>query len=158
MGRVACQPDGTTPTPMGTGEWVIDFDADRAMAADEGRAVAPMTTIGWLLGHIGSTPGMLADRDFLGGPTPSGPDAASLYQHVIFTNAHEAVTTMRDGWRALDRALQTATDERLERPNVEDYGPSNGMQFTVAALNEISHHGTQICMLRDLYRARRTFG
>jgi hypothetical protein len=27
------------------------------------------------------------------------------------------------------------------------------MQFIASVLNEVSHHGTQICMLRDLYGA-----
>ena len=46
-----------TPTPFGDGEWVVDFDADLDAASDEGRAIVPMTTIGWLMWHIGSTPG-----------------------------------------------------------------------------------------------------
>jgi hypothetical protein len=147
-----------TPTPLGTGELVMDFDADLATAAIGGGAVEPMTTIGWLLGHIGSAPGRLAERDFLGGAATAAEMAATLYQPVVFATAGDAVTTMRHGWRALDAALQTATDERLERPSLEYYGPSNGMQLTMSVLNEISHHGTQICMLRDLYRAQRTFG
>ena len=31
---------------------------------------------------------------------------------------------------------------------------SSAMQVVASCLNEISHHGTQICMLRDLYRQR----
>jgi hypothetical protein len=143
----------TTPTPRGDGEWVIDFDDDLVVAAVQGAAIEPMTTIGWLLCHVGSTPGMLADRDFLGGSVASGADAPSIYGSVVFTSAEEAVATMRSGWRALDRALQTSTDERLERAYTEYYGPTTPMQFIASALNEISHHGTQICMLRDLYRA-----
>jgi hypothetical protein len=148
----------STPTPLGPGESVMDFDADLATAAVGGGAVEPMTSIAWLFSHIGSTPGMLADRDFLGGSLGAGEVGRTLYQPAVFTTADHAVSTMREGWRALDRALQPATDEQLERPSLEYYGPSNGMQFTVQALNEISHHGTQICMLRDLYRAQRTSG
>ena len=147
----------TTPTPIGDGEWVLDFDNDLAWAATEGRAVEPMTTIGWLLAHVGSVPGLLARRDFLGGPTAAA-DAPFMYQPIVFGTADEAVTTMRDGWRALDRALQSggATDEALERPSVEYYGPSSGLQLTMSALHEISHHGTQVCVLRDLFRAQQT--
>jgi hypothetical protein len=80
------------------------------------------------------------------------------YQPVVFDTADAAVRTMRAGWRALDRALQSsgATDEALERPSVEYYGPSSGMQLTMSALHEISHHSTQVCVLRDLFRAQRT--
>jgi hypothetical protein len=30
---------------------------------------------------------------------------------------------------------------------------THGTTIVAATLNEVSHHGTQICMLRDLYRA-----
>jgi hypothetical protein len=30
--------------------------------------------------------------------------------------------------------------------------PTYGAAIIAATLNEVSHHGTQICMLRDLYR------
>jgi hypothetical protein len=33
---------------------VADFDADLVMAAIQGNAVEPLTTIGWLMWHIGS--------------------------------------------------------------------------------------------------------
>jgi hypothetical protein len=46
---------------------VVDFDADLVMAAIQGNAVEPLTTIGWLMWHIGSMPGRLAQLDFLGG-------------------------------------------------------------------------------------------
>jgi hypothetical protein len=42
------------PTPFGDGGWVVDFDADLVMAAIQGNAVEPLTTIGWLMWHIGS--------------------------------------------------------------------------------------------------------
>jgi len=75
---------------------------------------------------------------------------------------------MRAGWRALDDALRSATDEALERPTRSytysdqpgppalGQGPGRptcGARIVAATLNEVSHHGTQICMLRDLYRA-----
>lgn len=50
--RAECQ----TPTPFADGDWVVDFDADLVMAAIQGNAVEPLTTIGWLMWHIGSMP------------------------------------------------------------------------------------------------------
>jgi len=36
-------------------------------------------------------------------------------------------------------------------------GPETpGTGIIAGVLNEVSHHGTQICVLRDLYRARRS--
>ena len=71
----------------------------------------------------------------------------------MFTSAREAVSAMRDGWCSLDRAIRTSTDERLEKSYAEYFGQTNGAQLIAATLNEVSHHGTQICQLRDLYRA-----
>jgi hypothetical protein len=151
--------EARTATPFITGDWAVDFDADIA-AADEGRAFEPLTTIAWLMWHIGSAPGRLAELDFLGGDhtADSGWTSPYIASHPIFTTADEAVAAMRDGWRTLDRALRAASDEQLEMttrfwgyggvPGPETFGA----QVVASTLNEISHHGTQICMLRDLYR------
>jgi hypothetical protein len=77
----------------------------------------------------------------------------------MFTSADEAVDTRRTGWRALDEALRAATDEQLERSTrfwgYGDSGPKGtGAQVVASILNEVSHHGAQIGMIRDLYRLR----
>lgn len=149
-----------TATPFVTGAWAVDFDSDLAAAADEGRASEPLTTIAWLMWHIGSAPARLVELDVFGGSHTADSGWASPYiaPHPIFTTAEEAVATMRHGWRALDQALQAATDEQLEaRTRFWGYGgvpgpETFGAQVVASTLNEISHHGTQICMLRDLYR------
>lgn len=73
-------------------------------AADQGEAVEPLTTIGWLLWHIGSLPGCLAQLDFLGGSRTSREGWTSCYltAHPVFTRAADAVDCMRAGWRALE--------------------------------------------------------
>jgi hypothetical protein len=151
----------STPNPFGTGDWVVDFDDGLVRASDEGKAVEPLTTIAWLYWHFGSMAGRAADLDFLGGtkPAESGWTTPYLGDHPVFDSSSEAVEVMRTGWRALDRAIHASTDERLETvtrfwsypgyPGV----PAPGYQILVNVLNEISHHGTQVCMLRDLYRA-----
>jgi hypothetical protein len=66
---------------------------------------------------------------------------------------------MRAGWRALDQAIRASTDEGLDLATrfwsySDDPGPAVlGYQILVSILNEVSHHGTQVCTLRDLYRA-----
>jgi hypothetical protein len=153
--------DCLTPTPFGQGAWLVDFDADLGAAANQGKAVEPMTTVAWLMWHIGSMPGRAAELDVLGGTrsAESGWTAPYLADHPVFTSASEAVETMRGGWRALDRALRASTDEQLEQQN-RFWGypgrpgpPAPGYQILASVLNEISHHGSQICMLRDLHRA-----
>lgn len=154
--REECQ----TPTPFGDGDWVVDFDADLVMAAIRGEAIEPLTTIGWLMWHVGSMPERLAQLDFLGGSrtADSGWTSPYLTAHRVFTSAADAVDSMQAGWRILERSLAAATDDELERPTrnysySDEPGPlTYGAAFIAGTLNEVSHHGTQICMLRDLYR------
>lgn len=167
--RSECQ----TPTPFGDGDWVVDFDYDLAAAALEGKAIEPLTTIGWLMWHIGSQPERLAQLDFFGGSraADSGWTSPYLTHHRVFTEAADALDSMRSGWRALEGVLKAATDNDLERPTRQyTYGDerpvhgllsagsapgplTSGTAIVAGTLNEISHHGTQVCMLRDLYRA-----
>jgi hypothetical protein len=152
-----------TATPFVTGAMAADFDAGLVTAAVEGRAIEPMTTIAWLLWHVGSQPGRAAELDFLGGDhtADSGWTSPYIAAHPVFTTADDAVTALRTGWRALEAALRsaTATDEQLERPTrfwgYGGLGPmGTGARIVGSILNEVSHHGTQICVLRDLYQHR----
>jgi hypothetical protein len=156
-----------TPDPFGAGEWVADF------AIPEPTPV-PMTTIAWLYWHIGSVPGRLCDLDFLGGTRTmaSGWTSPYLAHHAMFTSAAEAVTALRDGWQKLREAIERADDDQLEVTTAEytyaaepprgslcvvgQPGPARpATHFIAGALNEISHHGTQIGALRDVYAWRR---
>jgi hypothetical protein len=151
-----------TATPFVAGVWAADFDADLAVGAAGGTAVEPLTSIAWLFWHVGSQPGRTAQLDFLGGAysAESGWTSPYITAHPIFTTAEEAVGVMRAGWRALDTALRSASDEQLERPvRFWGYGGQPGPMGTAArviasVMNEVSHHGTQISVLRDLYRLR----
>jgi len=160
--------DCRTRHPFGSDEWVIDFDVDVSASDNE-----PMTTIGWLLWHVASMPGRLTEIDFLGGghSMASGWTSPYLTHHPIFTRATDATETLRQGWVALRSALEGTDDAQLEtRTPRYTYatapptgglcalgppGPEHSVVFFVAGtLNEISHHGSQICTLRDLYAAR----
>ena len=150
-----------TATPFVIGDWAADMDSEVALSADGVTRFEPMTTIGWLLWHVGSMPGRSAELDFLGGThtAESGWTSPYLALHPIFTTADEAVDNMRAGWRALDAALKQATDEQLEAPTpfwgYGGPGPmATGSQILASTLNEVSHHGTQIGVLRDLYNVR----
>ena len=144
-----------TPTPFLVERWAVDFDAGLAAGTE------PLTSIAWLFWHVGSMPGRAAELDFLGGShsAASGWTSPYIETHPIFTTAAEAVGTMRAGWRALDVALRSASDEQLEQPTrfwgYGGPGPmGTGAQIVASTLNEISHHGTQIGVLRDLFRLR----
>ena len=150
----------TTPNPFISDDpdWVADFDHELASGADWRTSIEPLTTIGWLYWHVGSAPGRVADLDFLGGAKTarSGWTSPYLTPHPIFRTAGGAVGTMRTGWRRLIARLQAATDDDLLRPTEwwtygEDRPPATGAQIIASTLNEISHHASQICTLRDLY-------
>lgn len=73
--------DCRTPNPSGRpdGAWVCDQDWQAQLSAwpldADGTPDEPMTTIGWLLNHIGAAPGRTARLDLLGGDEPSSPEA-----------------------------------------------------------------------------------
>ncbi len=104
-------------TPFVVGAWAADFDAGLAVAAVEGRAMEPLTSIAWLFWHVGSQPGRTAQLDCLGGPrsADSGRTSPYIAAHPFFTTADEAIEAMRAGWRALDAALRSASNQQLER-------------------------------------------
>jgi hypothetical protein len=155
-----------TANPFGTGEWVADFEIPEPTPV-------PMTTIAWLYWHIGSMPGRLCDIDFFGGTRTmaSGWTSPYLTHHPIFTGAAEAVATLRDGWQRLRDAIDRADDDQLElttpaytyaaeppRGGLCVPGPPGpahqATHFVAGTLTEVSHHGAQICALRDLYAWR----
>jgi hypothetical protein len=150
-----------TATPFITGDLAADFDSGLMMAGVGADAGEPLTSIGWLYWHVGSMPGRLAELDFFGGEHAAETGWTSPYRtpHPIFMTADDAVTTMRTGWQALKSALGSATDDQLEHPTrfwgFGGPGPmGTGAQIVASILNEVSHHGTQICVLRDLYLVR----
>jgi hypothetical protein len=154
--------EARTPTPFVVGAWAADFDSALAAASAPGKATEPLTSIAWLFWHVGSMPGRTAQLDFLGGDhtTESAWTSPYIAGHPIFTTADEAVRAMKAGWRQIGAALRSANDEQLERPvrfwGYGGPGPAGtGGQVIAWMLNEVSHHGTQITVLRDLYRLRR---
>jgi DinB superfamily len=142
-------------TPFVVDGWVADFDVGMVGVVGE----EPLTSIGWLFWHVGSVPGRTAELDIFGGEhsATSGWSSPYIAEHPIFTTADDAVAAMRAGWRALESALQGASDDQLEEPTrFWGYGgpgpKATGAQIVALELNEVSHHGTQICALRDFYR------
>lgn len=150
--REAC----VTPNPVGAAgsPWVLDHDWEVVEAADRGEAVEPMATIGWLLNHVGAAPGITAQLDFVGGPTTPTPEVyATMWGQDVIPTVAEAVARFRDGWARMGEALAGASDEMLERP-CDGHPWKRGDRAIAAMLNEVSHHGTQICMLRDFFAHR----
>ena len=148
----------TTPDPLGAphGEWVCDNDWAIVEAANDGSGGRePMATIGWLLNHFGDAPGRYAQLTIVGGPVePTPEEYEATWSTTIIPTVDDAVARVRDGWSALDAALRrAATDEQLEA-RYEGHPWHQGDLAITAMLNEVAHHATQVCMLRDLYHHR----
>lgn len=140
------RPRGTSTAPAqgGSGAMTIDF----AFPEPE---PAPVTTIAWRLAHV--VVGVLGMRNasHFGGPA---------MDYLSFDYAATAAAALRqldeghDRWVAGVRALG---EDGLARP----CGPTEGpfAEYPMAALvlhihREVLHHGAELCLLRDLYRAR----
>jgi hypothetical protein len=149
-----------TPNPFISGDLRADFDG-AAAAAGTAATGEPLTTIAWLFWHVGSMPGRAAELDFLGGThtAASGWTSPYLTEHPMYTRADAAVASMQSGWRELNKAVRSASDDDLERPTAfwgyGGPGPmATGAQILASVLNEVDHHGTQIGVLRDFFRVR----
>lgn len=120
----------------------------------------PVTTIGWRLAHIAaSNIGTRANAFF--GPDPIPPGVTfndPRFTPAIPSSSSEAVALLHEVWARWRDGLMALGDAGLLAP----IGPSGGpfAEEAVAALvlhvsRETMHHGGEIGVLRDLYRARR---
>ena len=140
------RPRGTSTAPVqaGSGAFTIDF-------AFPEPDPPPVTTIAWRLGHV--IVGVLGARvaSHFGGPPAD-------YQGFAYAGtAAEALAQLDaayEGWCTGVRGLDAAA---LTKP----CGPAEGpyADYPMAALvlhinREVIHHGAEIALLRDLYRAR----
>lgn len=137
------------------GQWVVECDWDLATDEFHGKPVVmPMTTINWLLNHFGAAPGLFAELEIVGGPnTPTQDIYGRMWGHTIIATVDEGLARFNDGWAALKEALKDTTDEMFER-DYPGHPWRRGDHALAAMLNEVSHHGTQICMVRDIYANR----
>jgi hypothetical protein len=127
----------------GAGEWVADF----AFPEPE---PAPFTTIAWRLGHI--TVGCLGKRaaDHFG-------SGGVEYQTTEWpATADDTLARLDEAYRAWMEPVGRLTAEELAKP----VGPAEGpwASHPMAALvlhitREVVHHGAEVLVLRDLYRA-----
>lgn len=123
---------------------------------------APVTTIGWRLAHIAaSNIGTRANAFFGGAEIPE--DGGITFNDPRFTppipsSAAAAIALLHEVWERWRDGVAGLGDARLLAP----IGPFGGWfaDAPLAALvlhvsRETMHHGGEIGVLRDLYRARR---
>ncbi len=144
------------------GCWTLRPRPDGRWEADHGRPSGPppFTTIAWRLVHVGAY--CLANRAnaFFGADVP---DDANMFDPRLVPadlpgTAADAITFLERSYTQWHDGIASLDEEALRRP----LGP-RGAGFAddpMAALvlhisREVMHHGAEICLLRDLYRATR---
>ncbi|MEJ8280135.1 DinB family protein [Pseudonocardia spirodelae] len=129
----------------GGGDLVIDF-------AFPEPDPPPVTTIAWRLGHlVVGVFGMRNHAHFGGPPT-------DYLTHHYAGTADEALAQLDDAHRRWVEGVAALGDEGLERPCGPAEGPYADEPLAVLVLHihrEVLHHGAEVALLRDLYRAGR---
>lgn len=108
---------------------------------------APVTTIGWRLGHMGGGLFYARVNTFFGGTD----------EILMPGSAAEALEWLERGHQLWNAGVDSlGGDEGLEQKLGERGGPFAESSYgdLVAHINrEVFHHGAEVCLLRDLYRA-----
>src|ERR1700683_1796554 len=128
---------------LGSGEFVLEYGPEPE--------VPPVTTIAWRLAHvIVGCLGMRAASHF-GGPPCDWADFGYA------GTAKDALVQLDSAYAVWTNGASALGAEGLARPCGEAEGPY--ADYPLAALilhinREVLHHGAEIALLRDLYRAR----
>ncbi|MBN9756200.1 DinB family protein [Pseudonocardia sp. Ae707_Ps2] len=136
--------ESVTPPGAGPGDWVIDF----AFPAPE---PPPVTTIAWRIAHVVVGVFALRSHSHFGGPAV---DFDSYDYPGTAAAALDALDTEYARWTAGVAALGS---DGLARPCGPAEGPYSDAPLATLVLHihrEVLHHGAEIALLRDLYRAR----
>ena len=132
--------------PMGSGDWVIEFDRPEPNPP-------PFTTIAWRICHLAL--GMTIRADYT-----VGTKAMTRDDYEIPGNAVAGVASLvaaGAAWRAAVASATTDADLDLVGRSQNPWGLDPQLPFLdiVWWVNqELLHHGGEIALLRDLYRAQ----
>lgn len=139
------RPRGTSAAPMqfGAGDFVVEYTHPEP-------DVPPVTTIAWRLAHI--TVGVFAQRaaSHFGGP----PADWDTFEYA--GTADGALRQLDEAYEAWISGVRGLGEDGLARPCGPAEGPyaESPLSELVLHINrEAIHHGAEIALLRDLYRA-----
>lgn len=145
------------------GAWSLRAGADgvvRIESADPEPEVPPVTTIAWRMAHLGRDVWGKRARAFFG-PTAAPADAdmfdARHWPEPLPLTAGEGLELLHEAYRSWRDGFAARDDEALAQPLGPKGGPfaADSLAALGAHLNrEGMAHGAEICLLRDLYRAR----
>jgi hypothetical protein len=129
------------PDPDRAGRWTYDYD----FAPPD---PAPITSISWRIVHL------IADNEIYW-EYAFGPGRRTFPDLEVPHTARRALDLWRASCEPVTKWLQTATDEDLLEPRPSHLGPEKTAGEVVRILlDEQTHHGAEIALLRDLYLRR----
>ncbi len=134
--------------------WTIRTGADGRVTMDWQDPVPeppPVTTIAWRLAH------MAVDVIGVRVSTHFGDGSLTRATATPSTTAKESVDVLYEHYRSWRDGVMSLDDASLERPVGESEGKwgDRSMATLILHINrEVMHHGAEIALLRDLYRAK----
>lgn len=135
---------GTAPVQAGGGDVVIEF----AVPEPE---PPPLTTIAWRIGHL--VVGVLGER----AASHFGAQATSYRSHRYAAGAGEALDQLDAAYAAWTDGVRSLGPDGMARPCGPAEGPWHDAPLAALVLHisrEVLHHGAEVLLLRDLYRAQ----
>jgi hypothetical protein len=145
------------------GAWSLREDGDGVVQIEfefPEPEIPPVTTIAWRMAHIGREVFGKRARAFFGGS--EAPDDAEMFDdrhwpEPLPLTADGGLALLEQGYTFWRAGIAALDDDTLLRPLGPKGGPfaDDSMAALVMHLNrETMAHGAEICLLRDLYRAR----
>jgi hypothetical protein len=139
------------------GCWSIRPGDDDALHPDWQPAAdpAPFTNIAWRMCHLIRCYGEQRNRVWLGVPTDDAPDCFEVTAPAPVTAA-DALARLAEAYAewatVLDGVSEAALEEKLG-PVAGPFADADKADFVLHMLDEFIHHGAEIALLRDLWRA-----
>ncbi len=125
-------------------------DGPRAEDVHPAPEPPPVTTIAWRCWHIGLT--CLAEYTANG----LGNWPLEVRGHAWYLEVDDALAAMRTAYQAFRAGLDRLGQHGMARALGPGWGPyqhDSWAALVLHAQDELSHHGAEIALLRDLYRA-----
>jgi hypothetical protein len=142
--------------------WTVHPGPGGKIAIDGGPEPSPppVTTIAWRMVHIGVGCFAIRASTFFG--DGSVPDDADMFdpRHIpadLPGTATEGVAFLDHWYERWHDGIAGLDDEALSKPlgpKGNDYADDSMAGLIAHISREVMHHGGEICLLRDLYRAR----
>ena len=136
--------------PLADGTWVKDGAVERP-------ADPPLTTIAWRMVHLSGCYGSVRNSRWVGVEVAAPPPTEESLVPPPHT-AGDAIAVLERAYARWEAVLDAADDDVLARPIGPiggEYADQTRAALLLHQLDEVIHHGAEIGVLRDLYRAER---